>query len=386
MKNFLVEILIKARDVGASSIDIEPGSNGSAVRFRVDGALHDISTLPLSEHSSLADTVKEHAKLNIHEKKRPQDGIIEFNGPELTERYVVSVFPGLPGDRICISPYGRRTIDFDLDRLGFESEVLNIWKQQLQSNRPSLIVVAGPTNSGKNTTIYSALLEMRKRNLTVATAEYEQRTVLPGVHQVIADVEIGMDFATIGRAFLRNDVDVIFLRDLDDYVTAEIAFKAVLDRNKVVFTAMHCHNAISTVERLINMRIDPWLVTEGVSIIQAQRLLRTLCPNCKEVVQVPHETLVNSGMDITLAKNSVVYRPKGCSQCYNLGYRGMTLVTETFRMTEASARRILQFDERRYLKDCAVEEGMQTLRHNALRKMREGLVSLDDVLLRTPSD
>ncbi len=170
MKNFLVEILIKARDVGASSIDIEPGSNGSAVRFRVDGALHDISTLPLSEHSSLADTVKEHAKLNIHEKKRPQDGIIEFNGPELTERYVVSVFPGLPGDRICISPYGRRTIDFDLDRLGFESEVLNIWKKQLQSNRPSLIVVAGPTNSGKNTTIYSALLEMRKRNLTVATA------------------------------------------------------------------------------------------------------------------------------------------------------------------------------------------------------------------------
>ncbi len=304
----------------------------------------------------------------------------------MAERYGVSVFPGLQGSRICISPYGRRTLGFELEMLGFNPEVLNIWEEQLQSDRPSLIAVSGPANSGKNTTAYSAMLEMRKRNLTVATAEYEPRAVLPGVHQVIANDELGMTFAAIGRGFVRNDVDVIFLRELHDYETGDVAFRAVLDRNKVVFTAMHCNGAVETVERFINMGIDLWLIGEGVSMIQGQRLLRTLCIHCNLEIKVPKRALADAGLDPSLARDTTVYGPKGCTQCFDLGYRGMTLVTETLKMTEGFSRRILSGEGRRHLKAQAVEEGMRTLRQNALRKMLDGLTSLEDVLLRTPLD
>jgi type IV pilus assembly protein PilB len=227
---------------------------------------------------------------------------------------------------------------------------------------------------------------MRKRNFSVATAESEQRAQLPGVHQVIADEDKGLTFAAIGRVLLSADVDVMFIRELFDYETAELAFRAVLDRNKFVFTALHCQNTMATINRLTNMDIDPWLIAEAVSVIQGQRLLRQLCPHCKEEAHVTEKVLMRAGLALEFATEVKVFRSKGCAACGNTGYHGMLLVAETFRMTESFAMEMLDGPSMTKLGQHAVAEGMKTLRQSALTKLLAGLTSLEEVLLRTPAD
>ena len=386
MKNLLIDILIEAQKVRASKIHIEPGPKDSIVRFRIDGVLHEFFNISLDSHALISGTVVELADLDSQEKALFQDGYFELNRPDLQGTFIVSFFPGLAGNRICITPYRQCTMEFNLDKLGLEDNSLEIWRDAMHSQKPGLITVTGPTNSGKCTTIYSALMEMQKRNFTVATAEWERRGILPGVHQVAVDEGRGLTFAAICREYFNSDIDVIFLGELTDYETAETAFRAVLGKNKLVFTAMHCHSAISTVARLQNMGVEPWIIAEGLVIVQGQRLLRCLCQHCKEEAQVSDKILVNAGMASSLATNSRVYRAKGCSECDNRGYSGMILAAETFRMTETFTQKMLDGEGIEGLKFLAIEEGMKTLRQSALDKMRDGLTSLDEVLLRTPSD
>ena len=264
-------ILREALRMRATRVHIEPGSEKISVRFRVDGTLHDCQTLPADMLEPIVKSLQKLADIDIEENALPQDGIMELSGGDLQGVYAINIIPGLAGARVHIVPYRRGRMEFCLHRLGLEDTQLETIREAISSPKPSMVIVSGPTNSGKNTTIYSALLEMRKCNFSVATVESEQRAQLPGVHQVITDEDNGLTFAAIGRALLRADVDVMFISELFDYETAELAFRAVLDRNKFVFTALRCQDTMATINRLTNMDIDPWLIAEAVSVIQGQR-------------------------------------------------------------------------------------------------------------------
>lgn len=385
MQKILNTILYEALKSHATKVHFEPDSHQTLVRFRVDNTLHDYKNLTPDEYNQVLDQIQDVADIDEIDGP-PTFSSFEFASEHFKGPIFVSVIPTSSNHSLCLSVMCHNPIDFDLDTLGLEQNSLKLLRESMHANKPSLISVSGPMNSGKCTTIYSALLEMRNKNLAVATAEVVRRAELQGVHQVIEDIGSGMNYSSIMRSFLQSDIDVMFIRELNDFETADTAFKSVLLNNKFVFTGMHCHDAIHTIERFQWMGIDPWLIAEAFSIIQGQRLLRRLCDKCKEKVVPDKAFFLSKGLSETQVDYSKIYRHKGCIECGGTGYIGMVLVAETLQMNDDFSRAILGQADRKELKRIATESGMSTLRQSGMRIMSEGLTCMNEVLMRTPVD
>ncbi|HBG92888.1 MAG: type IV-A pilus assembly ATPase PilB [Nitrospirae bacterium GWF2_44_13] len=379
-------ILINAIKIGASDIHIEPYENSVRVRYRVDGVLALAMNLPLRIKNSVVSRLKIMAKLDISERRLPQDGRIKLRlGKKKEVDFRVSILPCLFGEKVVMRILDKASLQVDLTKLGFEEEALQKFLECL--NRPyGMILVTGPTGSGKTTTLYSALNYLNKPNINIMTAEDPIEYNFLGINQVQMKEEIGLTFASALRSFLRQSPDIILVGEIRDFETAEIAVKAALTGHLVLST-LHTNDAPSSVSRLMNMGIEPFLVSSSVILIMAQRLARKLCKECeKEEEKFPLPTLISLGFSEEDAKTVKCYRGKGCSVCNNSGYKGRIALYEIMIVNEEIRKLILEGASAIELKKAAIRGGMKTLRMSGLTKVKEGVTTIEEVLRVTFGD
>lgn len=377
-------ILLNAVKRKVSDIHIEPYEKAYRVRYRLDGDLHQVMGLPLSLKNAIASRIKIMSQLDIAEKRLPQDGRIKMKiGKRKDMDYRVSVLPTLFGEKIVMRLLDKSNLQLDMTKLGFEDSSLQRFKNSIDSPF-GMVLVTGPTGSGKTTTLYSALSSLNTPDINIMTAEDPVEFNLMGINQVQMHDEIGLNFAAALRSFLRQDPDVILVGEIRDFETAEIGIKAALTGHLVLST-LHTNDAPSTISRLINMGVEPFLVASSVLMIVAQRLLRRLCQNCKQVKKVPDEVprdvLLRAGYSEQEAGEiTQVWSPKGCSVCGNSGYKGRVALYEVMEITPGLREMILQGASTDELREKSQEEGMLTLRQSGLQKARDGMTSLEEVL------
>lgn len=379
-------VLADAAKRGASDIHIEPYEKIFRIRFRVDGVLHEIMNPPLRLKNPLISRLKVMANLDIAERRLTQDGRIKLkmgNGQELDIR--VSVLPTLFGEKIVMRLLDKANLQLDMTKLGFDPQTLKDFQDAI--HKPyGMILITGPTGSGKSTTLYSALSDLNKTDVNISTAEDPVEYNLMGINQVQVREEIGLNFAACLRSFLRQDPDIIMVGEIRDLETAQIGVKAALTGHLVLST-LHTNDAPSTIDRLINMGVEPFLLTSSINLIAAQRLVRKICAICKEPVEVSPEALINIGVDP--AEVSVGFQPyhgKGCGNCNQTGYRGRLALYEVMVLHEAVKELILRGASAADLKREAVKLGMSTLRMAALQKVRDGLTTIEETVRVTDSD
>ena len=379
-------VLADAAKRGASDIHIEPYEKIFRIRFRVDGVLHEIMNPPLRLKNPLISRLKVMANLDIAERRLTQDGRIKLkmgNGQELDIR--VSVLPTLFGEKIVMRLLDKANLQLDMSKLGFDPQTLKDFQDAI--HKPyGMILITGPTGSGKSTTLYSALSDLNQPDVNISTAEDPVEYNLMGINQVQVREEIGLNFAACLRSFLRQDPDIIMVGEIRDLETAQIGVKAALTGHLVLST-LHTNDAPSTIDRLINMGVEPFLLTSSVNLIAAQRLVRKICATCKEPAEVSPEALINIGVDP--AEVSMGFQPrhgKGCGNCNQTGYRGRVALYEVMVMHEAIKELILRGASAADLKREAVKLGMSTLRMSALQKVREGLTTIEETVRVTDSD
>jgi type IV pilus assembly protein PilB len=378
-------VLTDAVKRGASDIHIEPYERELRVRFRVDGVLQSVMTPPLKLRDAIASRVKIMAKLDISEKRLPQDGRImikyrrEGRIKELDFR--VSTVPTLFGEKIVMRLLDKENLRLDMTKLGFEPESLAKFEKAIL--RPyGMVLVTGPTGSGKTNTLYSSVARLNTPETNIMTAEDPVEFQLPGINQVQMKDQIGLNFASALRAFLRQDPNIILVGEIRDFETAEIAVKAALTGHLVLST-LHTNDAPSTISRLMNMGIEPFLVATSVNLICAQRLVRRICANCKEPLEIPQEALIDAGLSPEEAKQTTVYQGKGCSNCNKNGYRGRVGLYEVMEINDELRELILVGASALELKKKALDTGMITLRRSGLIKAAAGLTTLEEVLRET---
>jgi type IV pilus assembly protein PilB len=326
------------------------------------------------------------ANLDIAERRLTQDGRIKLkgaHGQELDLR--VSVLPTLFGEKIVMRLLDKSNLQLDMSKLGFDGRNLEDFKEAIY--RPyGMILITGPTGSGKSTTLYSALSELNKADVNISTAEDPVEYSIMGINQVQVPDDIGLNFASCLRSFLRQDPDIIMVGEIRDLETAQIAVKAALTGHLVLST-LHTNDAPSTVDRLINMGVEPFLLTSSINLIVAQRLVRRICNQCKAPVEVSPEALINIGVDpAEVAAGFATFQGKGCDNCNNTGYRGRVAIYEVMVIHEALKEQILRGISAGDLKREAVKLGMSTLRGSALRKVQEGLTTIEETVRVTDTD
>jgi type IV pilus assembly protein PilB len=382
LANYLLTEAIKRR---ASDIHIEPYEKEFRVRYRVDGVLFEIMRPPLRLRSALSSRLKIMASLDIAERRLPQDGRIKMKmgkGREMDFR--VSVLPTIYGEKIVLRLLDKTNLQLDMTKLGFEPGPLGDFTEAI--HRPyGMILVTGPTGSGKTTTLYSALSELNKVSDNISTAEDPVEYNFAGINQVQMKEEIGLTFAASLRSFLRQDPDIIMVGEIRDYETAEIAVKAALTGHLVLST-LHTNDAPSTVTRLLNMGIEPFLVSSSLNLIVAQRLARRVCANCREEVRIPPKALVDAGMKPERIKLSKPAKGKGCDDCNGTGFRGRVALYEVMPIKEELKEMVLRGGSAIDIKREAVRLGMKTLRQAGLSKLEEGVTTLEEVLRVTAPD
>jgi type IV pilus assembly protein PilB len=379
-------ILADAARRGASDIHFEPYEKVFRVRFRTDGVLHEIMTPPQRLKNAMISRIKVMANLDIAERRLTQDGRIKLkgaHGQELDLR--VSVLPTLFGEKIVMRLLDKSNLQLDMSKLGFDGRNLEDFKEAIY--RPyGMILITGPTGSGKSTTLYSALSELNKADVNISTAEDPVEYSIMGINQVQVRDDIGLNFASCLRSFLRQDPDIIMVGEIRDLETAQIAVKAALTGHLVLST-LHTNDAPSTVDRLINMGVEPFLLTSSINLIVAQRLVRRICNQCKAPVEVSPEALINIGVDpAEVAAGFATFQGKGCDNCNNTGYRGRVAIYEVMVIHEALKEQILRGISAGDLKREAVKLGMSTLRGSALRKVQEGLTTIEETVRVTDTD
>ena len=380
-------ILLNAVKRKVSDIHIEPYEKAYRVRYRLDGALHQVMGLPMSLKNAITSRIKIMAQLDIAEKRLPQDGRIKLKiGKRKDMDYRVSVLPTLFGEKIVMRLLDKSNLQLDMTKLGFEPISLERFKKAIDSPY-GMVLVTGPTGSGKTTTLYSALSSLNTPDINIITAEDPVEFNLMGINQVQMHDEIGLNFAAALRSFLRQDPDVILVGEIRDFETAEIGIKAALTGHLVLST-LHTNDAPSTVSRLLNMGVEPFLVASSVLLIVAQRLLRRLCTECKQLKRVPEDiprdVLVRSGFSEQEAEEitqvyGVGQNPK-CPLCGGKGYKGRIALYEVMQMTAGVREMILQGGSTDEIRIKANNEGMLTLRQSGLQKVRDGMTSLEEVL------
>jgi type IV pilus assembly protein PilB len=378
-------ILIEALKAGASDIHVEPYEKEFRVRFRIDGILHNIMALPMRTRDPLISRLKIMAKLDISEKRLPQDGRIkirlrvEERSRDLDLR--VSSVPTHFGEKVVMRLLDKSKLQLDMTQLGFDQDPLRRFKDAI--DRPyGIVLVTGPTGSGKTNTLYSAIAALNDPTVNIMTAEDPIEFNLAGINQVQMKEQIGLTFASALRSFLRQDPDIILVGEVRDFETAEIAVKAALTGHLVLST-LHTNDAPSTINRLMNMGIEPFLVATSVNCICAQRLVRRICTACPEDVETPPQTLIQVGFAPDEVKTLRIKRGRGCDRCNQTGYKGRIGLFEVLQFTDEIRDMILSGASSIELKRKAVEEGMISLRMSGLQKIREGATTLDEVLRET---
>ena len=369
-------ILLDAIRKNASDIHVEPYEKQLRIRYRIDGVLYEVMKPPVKLKHAITSRLKIMSRLDIAERRLPQDGRIKMKlgrGKEMDFR--VSVLPTMWGEKIVARLLDKSNLQLDMTRLGFEEKVLEDFKAAL--HKPyGMILITGPTGSGKTTTLYSALSELNKSTTNISTAEDPVEYNLFGINQVQMHDDIGLNFASALRSFLRQDPDIIMVGEIRDFETAEIAVKAALTGHLVLST-LHTNDAPSSVSRMLNMGIEPFLVASSVNLIGAQRLVRKLCQDCKTPVDIPDETLVEIGVPPENVEGFQAMRGAGCRNCNNTGYKGRIAVYEIMIFNEEIREFVLNGASTMELKREAIRQGMKTLRMSALGKLEEGLTSLE---------
>jgi type IV pilus assembly protein PilB len=378
-------VLTDAVKKSASDIHIEPYEKSFRVRYRIDGVLYEVMKPPMKLKNAITSRVKIMSALDIAERRLPQDGRIKLKlgrGREMDFR--VSVLPTLFGEKIVLRLLDKSNLQLDMTKLGFEPSQLQVFQRSIHQPY-GMVLVTGPTGSGKTTTLYSALSELNKTSENLSTAEDPVEFNLAGINQVQMHDEIGLNFAACLRSFLRQDPDIIMVGEIRDFETAEIAVKAALTGHMVLST-LHTNDAPSTVNRLLNMGIEPFLVSSSVNCIVAQRLARRVCPECRDTDDVTTEALLEAGMDPDVAKSVVPVKGRGCRTCSDTGYKGRIALYEVMELKEELKEFVLNGASALELKREAIRLGMQTLRKSALAKLAEGTTTLSEVCRVSAAD
>lgn len=377
--------LVDAIKKGASDVHIEPYEKFMRIRFRLDGMLYEVMKPPIRLKNALVSRLKIMAKLDIAERRLPQDGRIKLRvqgGKEVEFR--VSVLPTLFGEKVVLRILDKSNLQLDMTKLGFEEGALARFKEGIY--KPwGMVLVTGPTGSGKTTTLYSAISELNKIDRNISTAEDPVEFNMPGVNQVLMHEEIGLTFAAALRSFLRQDPDIILVGEIRDFETAEIGIKAALTGHLVLST-LHTNDAPSTINRLLNMGIEPFLVASSVNLIVAQRLARKVCPACKERDDVVLETLIQMGMTEEDAQKAECFKGRGCTVCGNTGFKGRIALYEVMAINESIRELILMGASSTEIKNEAINQGMKSLRQSGLTKILEGVTSVSEILRITMAD
>jgi len=378
-------LLMSAIQKGASDIHIEPYEKELRVRYRIDGLLYNVMTPPMKFRDAITSRIKIMSKLDIAEKRLPQDGRIKIrfadNGAAKDIDFRVSCLPTLFGEKIVMRLLDKDKLMLDMTKLGFEAESLA--KFELQIQKPwGMVLVTGPTGSGKTNTLYSSISRINQPDTNIMTAEDPVEFNLPGINQVQVRENIGLNFAAALRAFLRQDPNIILVGEIRDFETAEIAVKAALTGHLVLST-LHTNDAPSTVNRLMNMGIEPFLVASSVNLICAQRLVRRVCQACKQPHPTPAPALVQAGFSQEDAQQVVPMKGAGCEKCNNTGYKGRVGLYEVMEVTDELRELVLVGASALELRRKAIEEGMITLRQSGLRKVRDGMTTIEEVARET---
>lgn len=370
---------------GASDIHVEPYEKDFRIRFRIDGVLYDVMHPPMKLRDPLISRLKIMAKLDISEKRLPQDGRIKIKvkvddrSRELDFR--VSTLPTLFGEKVVLRLLDKDKLMLDMTKLGFEPQSLEKFQRAI-ANPYGMVLVTGPTGSGKTNTLYSALQTLNTPETNIMTAEDPVEFNLQGINQVQMKEQIGLNFAAALRSFLRQDPNIVLVGEIRDFETAEIAIKAALTGHLVLST-LHTNDAPSTVSRLVNMGIEPFLVATSVNIIQAQRLIRRICKECKEEMQMAPEALVEIGFKPEEATSVKLYKGRGCDTCLGTGYKGRVGLYEVMEVTDELRELIIIGASAIELRRKAIEGGMITLRESGLYKLREGITTVEEVVKET---
>jgi type IV pilus assembly protein PilB len=378
-------ILSDAIKRGASDIHVEPYEKEYRVRFRIDGILYEIMNPPLKLKDAITSRMKILAKLDISEKRLPQDGRIKLK-MKLNEKnkeldFRVSVLPTLFGEKIVLRLLDKDNLRLDMTKLGFEPESLAKFEEAIF--KPwGMVLVTGPTGSGKTNTLYSALSKVNSPEVNIMTAEDPVEFNLPGINQVQMKESIGLNFAATLRSFLRQDPNIILVGEIRDFETAEIAIKAALTGHLVLST-LHTNDAPSTINRLMNMGIEPFLVATSVQLIAAQRLARRICQSCKEPVDITPQALLNLGFRKDEVGTFTVYKGRGCDKCNNTGYKGRVGLVEVMIIDDEIRELILSGGTAIDIKKKAAENGMISLRRSGLVKIKDGITTIEEVVRET---
>jgi len=378
-------LLVDSLRRGASDIHVEPYEKEMRIRFRIDGVLYDVMHPPLKMRDALISRIKIMSKLDISEKRLPQDGRIKIRmkvdsrSRELDFR--VSTLPTLFGEKVVLRLLDKENLMLDMTNLGFEPD--SLVKFQRNIAKPyGMVLVTGPTGSGKTNTLYSALQSLNTIDTNIMTAEDPVEFNLPGVNQVQMKEQIGLNFAAALRSFLRQDPNIILVGEVRDFETAEIAIKAALTGHLVLST-LHTNDAPSTISRLMNMGIEPFLVATSVNLIQAQRLIRRICKDCKAEHPMPSEALVEIGFSPQEAGKLKTYKGKGCPSCNDTGYKGRIGLYEVMEITDEIRELILIGASSLELRKKSIDDGMISLRASGLQKIRNGVTTIEEVLRET---
>jgi type IV pilus assembly protein PilB len=377
-------ILAEAIKRGASDIHAEPYEKVFRVRFRIDGVLYEVMTPPLGLKNAIISRLKIMASLDISERRLPQDGRmkVKFKGREVDFR--VSTLPTLFGEKVVMRLLDKSNLKLDLSKLGFAPKALADFEAAIRAPY-GMILVTGPTGSGKTTTLYSALDRLNQPETNIMTAEDPVEFNIRGINQVQIRESIGLNFAAALRSFLRQDPDIIMVGEIRDYETAEIAVKAALTGHLVLST-LHTNDAPSAVTRLLNMGIEPFLVASSVILILAQRLLRRVCVKCKTPVTVQPHALIDIGLTEEEAASIACYKGTGCEACSGTGYKGRIAIYEVMALSPELHDMVLRGASPQEIKRGAIQQGMQTLRMSGLQKLQEGITTVEEVLRVTFKD
>jgi type II secretory ATPase GspE/PulE/Tfp pilus assembly ATPase PilB-like protein len=370
----LVDLIIRqAIDERASDIHIEPFKDKIALRYRIDGKLYEIPPPARHLHLPIISRIKILSKLDIAEKRLPQDGAFLVRIEERPIDIRVSSIPTIYGEKIVLRILDRSQIVLDLNQLGFEPKQLELMRKAI-TTAYGLVFLTGPTGCGKTTTLYAALSEIKAPSKNIITIEDPVEYKLEGVNQVQVKPEIGLTFANALRSFLRQDPDIMLVGEVRDLETAQICARSALTGHLVLST-LHTNDAPSAVTRLIDIGVEPYMLAPSLLLVVAQRLLRKLCPDCKEAYELTPEQKKN-----TQLKTDLIYRAKGCVRCNQLGYRGRTCIAEVMVINEPFQELINQRPAYQKIKEAAKAAGMQTLYESALRKVEAGITSLEEAL------
>lgn len=371
-------ILTDAIKKGASDIHVEPYEKSFRVRYRIDGVLYEVMQPPSRLKAAITSRVKIMAQLDIAERRLPQDGRIKIKMAGKEMDYRVSVLPTLFGEKVVLRLLDKANLQLDMTKLGFEKQALTDFEGGIFMPF-GLVLVTGPTGSGKTTTLYSALNRLNTIETNIMTAEDPVEFNLAGINQVQTKADIGLNFAAALRSFLRQDPDIIMVGEIRDYETAEIAIKAALTGHLVLST-LHTNDAPGTISRLLNMGVEPFLVSASTNVIVAQRLARRVCQSCKEPAPVPPQALVSIGFSPDEAAKVVPYKGKGCMTCTDTGYKGRVALYEVMVIKDNIREAVLQGASVFELRELARNNGMKTLREAGIQKIREGMTTPEEIM------